>query len=97
MRNAVCKKSNIIFINFCRYRCNKIGKVYSLEYTGIPKMFFTPHHASDCYTNVMQGHCCTTMCSMTLGHSCTTVATRMVKSLLSSCLVAKAGERWPAG
>jgi hypothetical protein len=23
---------------------NKIGKAYSLEYTEIPKMFFTPHH-----------------------------------------------------
>jgi hypothetical protein len=29
----------------CKQSCkNKIGKVYSLEYTEITKVFFTPHH-----------------------------------------------------
>jgi hypothetical protein len=37
---------------------NKIGKVYSLEYTDIPKVFFTPHHVGPCCTNVIRGHCC---------------------------------------
>jgi hypothetical protein len=35
---------------------NKIGKMYSLEYTVIPKGFFTPHHVGRSCTNVTLGH-----------------------------------------
>jgi hypothetical protein len=45
----------------------KIGKVYFLECTDIPKVFFTQHRVGLCGTNVIWGHCCT------LGHSCTDV------------------------
>jgi hypothetical protein len=27
-----------------KHRYDKIGNVYCLEYTDIPKVFFTPHH-----------------------------------------------------
>jgi hypothetical protein len=42
---------------------NKIGKVYSLEYIDIQKVFFIPHHIGHCWTSVIQGHCCTILCS----------------------------------
>jgi hypothetical protein len=45
----------------------KIGKVYSLEYNDIPKVFFTPNHVVHCCTNVIQGHGCAS------GNSCTNV------------------------
>jgi hypothetical protein len=56
--------------NLLRRHCttqwfNKIGNVYSLEYTDIQKVFFTPHHVGRCCTNLIRGHCCI------LGHSCT--------------------------
>jgi hypothetical protein len=35
------------------YKNNKIGKVYSLEHTEIPKVFFTPHHVGCCCTDVI--------------------------------------------
>jgi hypothetical protein len=34
---------------------NNIGKVYSLEYSDTPEVFFTPHHVGCCYTDVMRG------------------------------------------
>jgi hypothetical protein len=37
---------------------SKIGKVRSLEYTDIPKVFFTPHHVGCCCTNVIPGQLC---------------------------------------
>jgi hypothetical protein len=49
-----------------RARNNKTGKVYSLEYTKITKVFFTPHYerwrqhdnqANDKCNNGIQGHC----------------------------------------
>jgi hypothetical protein len=47
--------------------CNKIGKVYSLEYTDIPKVFFMPHRVGHCCTDMIWLQCCTlgqcaTMC-----------------------------------
>jgi hypothetical protein len=57
---------------------DKIGNVYSLEHTDIPKVSFTTHHVGHCCpyairwhccalghscTNAIRGHCCTTMCS----------------------------------
>jgi hypothetical protein len=63
---------------------NKIGKVYSLAYPDVPKLFFK-HLVCRCCT-VIQDHCFATMCSNSiLGHSCSNVATGMV---------AKAGIRW---
>jgi hypothetical protein len=44
----------------------KIGKMYSLEYTDISKVFFTVHHVGRCCT-VIRGRCCTEMPS---GHCC---------------------------
>jgi hypothetical protein len=44
-----------------RRRTNNTGKVYSSEYTEIPKVFFTPHHAGHCCTNVIPGHCFASM------------------------------------
>jgi hypothetical protein len=38
--------------------------VYSLEYTEIPKVLFTPHHVDRCCTISIPLHCCV------LGHSC---------------------------
>jgi hypothetical protein len=37
---------------------NKIKKVYSLEYTNIPKAFFTPRHLGRCCTSVIPTHYC---------------------------------------
>jgi hypothetical protein len=37
--------------------------VHSLEYTDISKVFFMPDHVYYCWTNVIQGHCCTIRCS----------------------------------
>jgi hypothetical protein len=37
---------------------NKIQNVYCFQCTGIPKVFFMPHHIGDC-------RCCTTVCSST--------------------------------
>jgi hypothetical protein len=37
---------------------DKIGKVYSLEYTDIPQELFMLHHACHCCTNMIWGHCC---------------------------------------
>jgi hypothetical protein len=34
---------------------HKIGKLYSLEYTDIPKVFFTPRHAGYWCSNVIRG------------------------------------------
>jgi hypothetical protein len=41
-------------------RRNKIGKVFSLEFTDIAKVFFMPHHVGHCCTNVIKGQCCST-------------------------------------
>jgi hypothetical protein len=41
---------------------NRTEDVYSLENTDIPKAFFMPHHVCHCCT-VIQGRCCTTVCS----------------------------------
>jgi hypothetical protein len=38
---------------------NKIGDVYSVEHTDIPKVFFSPHHEGHCCTNAIRDHCCT--------------------------------------
>jgi hypothetical protein len=45
----------------------KIGKVYSLEYTDIPKLFFMSLHVGHCCTSVIQCYC------YSLSHSCTSV------------------------
>jgi hypothetical protein len=52
----------------------KIRKVYSLENTNIPKVFFTPHYVGHCCT-VIRGHYCTLShsCSVVLGHCCATM------------------------
>jgi hypothetical protein len=70
----------------CRNTCrcfvillNKIGKVYSLEYTDIPKVFFTPHHVGHCSTKTIRCNCCT------LGYSCTYVIRSQCCSLGHSC------------
>lgn len=42
---------------------DKNGKVYSLKYTDILKVFFTPHNVDHCCTNVIQNHCWETVCS----------------------------------
>jgi hypothetical protein len=34
--------------NTGKARDNMIGKLYSLEYSDIPKVFFTPNHVSHC-------------------------------------------------
>jgi hypothetical protein len=34
----------------------RIGKMYSLEYTDIPKVFFTPLPVGHCCTNVIPGN-----------------------------------------
>jgi hypothetical protein len=44
-----------------------IRKAYSLEYTGIPEVFFMPHHVAHCFFNVIWCHCCS------LGHCSTNV------------------------
>jgi hypothetical protein len=46
---------------------NKTGKVYSLDYTDISEVFFTPHYVGHCCTNVIWGQC------HALYHSCTNV------------------------
>jgi hypothetical protein len=48
------KKKGII--NAHSYKHNtteKTGKVYSLEYADIPKVFFTSHHVGHCCTDVI--------------------------------------------
>jgi hypothetical protein len=45
----------------CDYYWKKIGKLYSLEYTDIPDVLFTPHLVGCCCTNVIQGQCCATV------------------------------------
>jgi hypothetical protein len=59
-----------------RFSWNKFGKMYSLEYTDIPKAFFTPHHwrwrqkgdqESNKFYNCIKGN------SGILGHCCTNV------------------------
>jgi hypothetical protein len=37
--------------------------MHSLEQTDIVKVFLTPRHVGQCYTNVLQGHCCATLWS----------------------------------
>jgi hypothetical protein len=56
------------FVSWTPSLRNKIGKENSLEYTDIPKVFFTPHLVGHCCTDVTQGDCCA------LGHSCINVA-----------------------
>jgi hypothetical protein len=47
-----------------RLLSKKIGKVYSLECTDIPKMFFTPHNVDHCNNiYVIRGYCFSTICS----------------------------------
>lgn len=48
---------------------NKIIKLYSLEYTDMPKVIFMPHYIGHCCTTEIQSYCCI------LGHSCTNVIT----------------------
>jgi hypothetical protein len=36
---------------------NTIGKVYSLEYIGIPKVYFAPHRVGCCCTDVIRCYC----------------------------------------
>jgi hypothetical protein len=52
---------------------NQVWKLYSLEYTDIPKVFFTPHHVGYCGNNVIPGHRCTCVPTVTLGHCCATM------------------------
>jgi hypothetical protein len=54
---------------------NKIRKVYSLEYTNIPKVFFTPHHVCRWCTYVIRRHCCV------LGHSCIVIPSHLRNSV----------------
>jgi hypothetical protein len=65
---------------FSSFFTDKNGKVYSLEYTDIPKVLFTPYHVSHCCT-VTRVHFWEAMCSnndldyhcyvtMYLGHCC---------------------------
>jgi hypothetical protein len=51
---------------------NKIGKAYSLEYTNIPEMLFTPHHVGCSCTNVITVQCCIVShsCTVIQGHCC---------------------------
>lgn len=37
-----------VFASYIVSTRNNIGKVYSLEYSGIQKVFFTPHHIGLC-------------------------------------------------
>jgi hypothetical protein len=61
---------------------NKIGKVYSLEYTNIPKVFFTPHHVGRCCNNAIRGHCCSTMrYNNELGSHCCTTKTLVMQTV----------------
>jgi hypothetical protein len=49
-----------ITVNACQnavFSLNTIGKVYSLEYTDIQNVFFTPHHVG-CCTILIRGQCC---------------------------------------
>jgi hypothetical protein len=53
---------------------HKIGKLYSLEYSDILKMFFTPHNRGYGCSYVIQGQCRAGKCStLYLGHCCTNV------------------------
>jgi hypothetical protein len=53
-----------------KFNINKIGKVYPLKCTNIPKVFFMLHHVGHCYTNAIRGHC---LATMSLGRCCTNV------------------------
>jgi hypothetical protein len=54
---------------------SKIGKLHSLEYTGIPNVFSTPHHVGHCCT-VIRCNCCSTMYSNIdlSSHCCATMS-----------------------
>jgi hypothetical protein len=43
--------------------------VYSLDYTDIPKAFFTPNHVCRSCINVIRGHCWATVCSNNIRRS----------------------------
>jgi hypothetical protein len=88
MERSGCRLSDIVWKGLSKYK-NKIEKVYSLENTDIPEIFFTPHHVGNCFNNVIQGHCCATM---TLGHSCISVAAGIVNAHGCPGLVANAGQ-----
>jgi hypothetical protein len=40
---------------------SKIGKLWYLEYTDVPEVFFKPHNIGLCCTNAIWGHCWVTM------------------------------------
>jgi hypothetical protein len=49
-----------------------IGKLYSLEYVDVPKVFLTPHHEGYCSSNLIWCQCWAVNCSsLSLGHCCT--------------------------
>jgi hypothetical protein len=48
---------SLIIFDWCSsYKCCKIGNVYSMQYTDISKVFFTPHHVLHCSTNAKRGY-----------------------------------------
>jgi hypothetical protein len=76
---------------------NKIGKVFSLEYTNIPKVFFTPHHGllrhqgnqgNDKYhsglkgKNGIQGNYCNDVFQ---GHCCNNVIQDNYRNYVNQC------------
>jgi hypothetical protein len=56
-RNSFVFKNLIFMFVIIIMNSKKIGKMYSLEYTDIPKAFFMPYHTGCCFTNAIQGHC----------------------------------------
>jgi hypothetical protein len=73
LSSEVCASTLLIILH-------KIGKAYSLEYTDIRQMFFTPHHVGHCCTKVTQRIVVQRFPTMTSGHSCTNVAPRIVEA-----------------
>jgi hypothetical protein len=82
-----------------RLASNRIGRVYSLEYTDIPKVFFTSHHVGAIVSLISSKTFVAQQCvqTNTLGHSCSNVATRMVEAKGCPRLVAKTGQSWSVG
>jgi hypothetical protein len=76
-------------------KLDKIGNVYSLEYTDISKVFFMSQHVGHRCINVIRGHCCA------LGHSCTDgvrdhyCTTLCCKNDLFPVLCNNVSQEWP--
>jgi hypothetical protein len=67
----------------------EIGKIYSFEYTDIPKVFFTSYNLCRCCTNVTRRHCCVLGHSYTNvipGHCCTTLCSNNGKPWTHCCV-----------